>query len=198
MSGTTFKEVTWWKEPDFLDHCRTHPVPAHLRVFLSTDGTVVNALRALLLEPVVLEKVEHREVDLTEEEADFFRQPRGKTRGILREIWLSQSNSRNNSRWVYALSFYPRSDLSPTFHQEMVRSGLPLGALIETRGLSTRRDHLEICTLRHPQTAREMGYPEEAPLWGRRYRLNILGEASVSIFEVFSPRLNDPAHFSAR
>jgi chorismate-pyruvate lyase len=78
----------------------------------------------------------------------------------------------------------------------MVRSALPLGSLIAARGLFVHRDQVEICNLRHPGIAKEMGGIEEEVLWGRRYRLLISGEASASIFEIFSPRLCDSSLLS--
>lgn len=184
MKGKDFKEITWYKGPDFLEHCRSHPVSAGLRPLLVSDGTVVSYLKGLLLGEMSVEGLEQHEVTLEEEEADFFRQAIG-THGLFRRVWLVQ----NRRRWVYALSFFPLGNLRQRFRQELTRSALPLGSLIQSRGLFVYRNQLEICRLRHPQIATEMEYAEEEPLWGRRYHLEISDEASASIFEVFSPRL---------
>jgi chorismate-pyruvate lyase len=188
MTPESFNEITWWKRLDFLEHCRSHPVPLPLRLLLASDGTVVGYLTALFSEPVTIEGVEHRNVALERKDADLFQQPEG-TEGVLRRGWLVQERTRR----AHALSFFPKRDLSPGFHQEMIRSALPLGSLIEAQGLFVRRERIEICSLRHPRIAKELGCGEEEALWGRRYRLIISNEASASIFEVFSPRLGGPS-----
>ena len=186
MIGEKPNEITWWKVADFLQYCRSHPVPAALRILLTSDGTVVGTLRALWLEPVTLERVDQREVILEGDRAVFFRQPDG-TKGLSREIYLVQ----NGRRSVHAFSFFPLHGLSPRFYQEIVQTQIPMGSLIETHALMARRDGIEICRVSDAPTARELGCPEDAPLWGRRYQLVIPGEASASIFEVFSSIIRD-------
>jgi|SRR5579863_8159873 len=186
MIGQNPKEITWWKAADFMEHCRSHSVSPVLRLLLLSNGAVVNLLRALLLEPVTLERIDQKEMILEGEQAQLFRQPEG-TQGLLRDVYLVQTARRR----IHASSFFPASTLGPRFFHEMVRSESPLGSIIETQGLVARRDGIEICRLRDPRMAGELGCAAHQALWGRRYQFVIPGEASASIFEVFSPSLSN-------
>jgi chorismate-pyruvate lyase len=53
------------------------------------------------------------------------------------------------------------------------------------------RDGLRIGRIHNPGLADALGAPPSDPLWCRRYRLAVEQVMTASIFEVFSPRLED-------
>ena len=195
-------ENEWLTKEAFWDFCRRNPIDPILRILLTSDGTLIGHLRSLSLAPVEVAVQEQREISIDAEQASWIGVPAGE-KGIQRKVWLTVRTSSAPSsseifgplkpagkeRKIYAVSTFPLSGLKPELYQEIQLGHHPIGQMIETHRLLTRRDRLEIARLALPPIAEELGLKQEELFWARRYRLILSDQVSAVIFEAFSPSL---------
>ncbi len=196
----------WLTKEAFWDYCRRHPIDPVLRLLLTSDGTLICHLQSLFLAPVEVAIQEQREIQIDEEHSAWVGVAPGE-KGIQRKVWLTVGTpsaavppslgasgdrpgaARKGERKVYAISTFPLSGLKPDLYQEIQLGQHPIGQIIETHRLLTRRDRLEIARLALPPIAEELGLKQGELFWARRYRLIISDQVAAVIFEAFSPSL---------
>ncbi|TAJ98822.1 MAG: DUF98 domain-containing protein [Candidatus Manganitrophaceae bacterium] len=195
----------WLTTEAFWEECRRHPIDPIVRLLLTSDGTLIRQLQAILLTPIEVAVQDQREILIDEEHASWIGLPAGE-KGIQRKVWLTvrapsattpapgpfndgPTPAASGEKKVFAVSTFPLSGLKPDLHQEISLGQKPIGRILEERHLPTRRDRLEITRLLLPQIAEALGRPPGELFWARRYRLNISDQVSGVIFEAFSPSL---------
>ncbi len=194
----------WLTKEAFWEDGRRSSVDPILRLLLTSDGTLVHHLQSLFLTSVEVAVQEQREILIDEEHAAWIGIPAGE-KGIQRKVWLTlgapaaatptgrfstvRTPAARGERKIFAISTFPLSGLKPDFYQEMLLGQKPIGRIIETQRLLTRRDRLEIAYLALPQVAEALGLQPGELFWARRYRLVISDQLSGVIFEAFSPSL---------
>ncbi len=168
---------------------KTHSVDPVLRLLLSSDGTTVRSLNALLLRPVSLEVMGQQSCLVSGQLASQLGVPEGE-KAIERSVWLNIEKESGTEKLIYAVSTLPVSKLNPDVYQALQLREKPLGRIIETQSIPTFRDQLEVAYLPFEAVAATLALKEDTLFWARRYRLLISGQVSALICEVFSPRLS--------
>ena len=174
----------WMDGSEFLSTCSSDPAAAPTRMLLLSDGSLTVLLNASLLSPVSLQRLRQEEVSLDKEMAEYIEAGAGQ-RVIDRDVWLMSGNKR----LVYANSILPTSLMRDDIYKEITRGDTPIGTLLSEQSILTRRDRLQIVRVRSKKISIELGLPEDAVLWARRYRLHTEGGFKGAILEVFSPMI---------
>ncbi|MEK7850447.1 MAG: chorismate lyase [Deltaproteobacteria bacterium] len=174
----------WMDGDQFLSLCSSRSINTPTRMILLADGLLTRLLNALLLSPITLQRLRQEEATLNDEMAEYI-ETEGGQKVIDRDVWLMNGNER----LVYANSILPISLMRDDIYNEITNGDTPIGTLLNDQSVLTRRDRLQIATVKAPGISVELGLPEGTELWARRYRLNTEGGFKGAILEVFSPRL---------
>ncbi|VAX30525.1 hypothetical protein MNBD_NITROSPIRAE01-751 [hydrothermal vent metagenome] len=160
-----------------------------LRLFLSSDGSVVRSLKSLFLQTIEIELVRQEQIAIEKKVSEALEVTPGE-KGIERTVWLNREEEGKTHHLIYAVTAFPVSRLKPNLLQALQLGEKPLGQILEEGQLSTYRDHLEVTYLPFPSVAQGFSLPEDTLFWARRYRLWINGVISAFILEVFSPEFS--------
>lgn len=175
--------VRWKTVEEFIQSKDSGRIPPSLRMILTSDGLLTTALQSLFLEPVEVEILQQEDSILENEAAGFLRLEPGIPCHV-REVWLKSKGRRI----VFARSIIPLDDFPPSLLRALAEKSVPLGLLLQESGRPAMKDHMEVCGILnriHPGFPKNPTFPEDAPLWARRYRLNYGDKNGIFIEEIF-------------
>ncbi len=115
-------------------------LPPFLRVLLTTDGTVTNALEAFFWEAVVVESIRQKEILLNEDVPNL--ELKSGASVLSRQVQLR--GTKSETVYVKADSIIRFNLLSPDFQADLKAQKLGVGELLRDCGLETYREILEV------------------------------------------------------
>lgn len=160
-------------------------MPPFLRTLLVTDGTVTKSLEAYFWEPVVVENLGQRTIELPEE-ITWLGMKRGDV-ALQREVLLK--GARTGNVYVYAKSLLKLDLLPQQIREDLLAGKIGIGEILRERGLETYREIMDIGREVDKSLAALIGETGGGELISRTYRVFSNHEASMLITEKFPYRL---------
>ncbi len=169
--------------PDHLNGFKNVSVSALLRLLLTSDGTLIDHLLALSMQPIHFELLSQEETSIDAVDLMDWPDLAPGCKGIERRVWLRVDQPPIA---IFACSFFPLEGLPPWVHREMLSLQLPLGKILQH--LPIRRHRIRIRRETVPVMSAQMGCSPEELFWVRRYRLTLPDGYTGAIFEAFPPQ----------
>ncbi|CAD7774906.1 Chorismate pyruvate-lyase [Candidatus Methanoperedenaceae archaeon GB50] len=117
-----------------------------LRICAVTDGSITYLLEAIFKGDVEVQTITQKVVKADEEAAKLLKIKREEPVNH-REVTLAI----NNRVYVFAKSLSPINRMPPQMREELMQADIPIGKILRSNRLETRRDLLEIERTRTPQ-----------------------------------------------
>lgn len=160
-------------------------MPPYLRTLLVTDGTVTKSLEAYFWEPVVVENLGQKPLQLTES-IDWIYMHQG-DQALLREVRLKGELS--GKVYAYAKSLLKLDLLPQNVKDDLLAGKIGIGEMLRERGLESYREILDIGRDIDESLAPVFNVKKCGELIYRTYRVIMQGEATMLITEKFPYRL---------
>lgn len=160
-------------------------LPPFLRTLLVTDGTVTKSLEAYFWEPISIENLGQREIQLTED-VPWLGMEMGAD-ALVREVLLRGENSRNI--YAYAKSIINIRLLPSSIGDDLLAGKIGIGEILRERGLETYREVVDIGRQTDRSLAPVLGAAQCDELLYRSYRVVINHQPTLLITEKFPYRI---------
>ncbi|MDM7918416.1 MAG: chorismate pyruvate-lyase family protein [Methanosarcina sp.] len=147
-------------EGDFLEKLKSLEIPTCLRVCCGTDGSVTFLLEIMSRKPVTVKTESQYVVKADKELADLLGVEEG-----------SDVNNRTvklyagDTVFVHARSLSPLERMPQTMRDQLMRADIPIGRILRTHNLETRRDMVELEILEDEPTF------DGVPILSRTYKI---------------------------
>lgn len=152
------------------------------RALLTSDGTVTRLVEASALEPLTVDVLDQRVVEIGDEQASLLELPAAAASIVRRRVAITGRQSIRVH--VLAESFLVSSRLPRAFTRSLSDNPKGLGEVIDQLRLETRRELLWFGYATPPGWAKRPA--SELPLLTRSYRIIIAGAPAILITEHFS------------
>jgi beta-ribofuranosylaminobenzene 5'-phosphate synthase len=153
------------------------------KMLLGTDGSVTSLLEVITGEPVGIQTLVQEVVSASEDVAAELDIAKG---DLVNHRIVKLINSRTGETLIYARSYTPLSRLEEWFKDDLMKSDIPIGAILQKHGIESRRDittaepHLADASMSRLFNV----FPKELML-SRSYRIIRNGSPLISIRESF-------------
>jgi len=152
-----------------------------LKALLVTDGSVTTLLEAFTGGPVRVVGLRQGLEDAGVRDAYLLRVLPGE-RVNRREVCLVDARGR---RLEYAVSVTPLSRLSPESRDDVLHTDMPIGKILASHGLESRREILNAGLTADGEVAEALGSPDGAALPWREYLIIHHAQPLMKVIEYF-------------
>ncbi|MCC7565361.1 MAG: DUF98 domain-containing protein [Methanomicrobiaceae archaeon] len=153
------------------------------KVLLGTDGSVTNLLEMVTGNPVEITTLVQEVVQADADVAESLDIEAGEPVNY-RVVELK--DGRTGDVLIYAVSHTPLKRLAPEFRQDLMRADIPIGRILRTHRIESRREILHARMLRaDANMSRIFSIQPEEALLSRKYRIIHREEPLIAIEETF-------------